>query len=53
MGQTSNNPFKEGGQFISDYTVQGKNIDLCLTYLIHKKTQREYLLREITFNDLR
>lgn len=40
MGQTSNNPFKEGGIFISDYVVQSRNVDLCLTYLLHKKTQK-------------
>lgn len=53
MGPHNSNPFKAGGELLSDYTVTGKNQDLFITYLLHKKTGKEHLLRELTFNEER
>jgi hypothetical protein len=38
---------------MSEYTIEGKVAEQSLTYLTHKSTKKEYLLREQTFNDLR
>lgn len=53
MGQSNTNPFREGGDLMSEYTIDGKLPELSITFLTHKKTKKEYLLREQTFNDLR
>jgi hypothetical protein len=53
MGGSQGNPFRVGGDLMNDYTIDSKNNDLFLTYLTHKQTQKGYLLRELTFNDLR
>jgi hypothetical protein len=45
MGQNSNNPFKEGGELMADYLVTNKKPELFLTFLTHKKTKKEFLLR--------
>ena len=38
---------------MSDYNITGKNQDLFITYLTHKKTGKEYLIRELTFTEER
>jgi hypothetical protein len=38
---------------MSEYSIDGKLPELSISFLTHKKTQKEYLLREQTFNDLR
>jgi hypothetical protein len=38
---------------MSEYSILGKQADQSLTYLTHKTTRKEFLLREQTFNDLR
>lgn len=45
MGGTNSNPFREGGELLSEYTITHKTPDHFLTYLTHKRTQKEYLLR--------
>ena len=52
MGASSNNPFKSG-QLLSEYTVTGKNAEMFITYLTHKRTGKEFLLRELTFTEQR
>lgn len=53
MGQNNSNPFHEGGAIMNDFQVQQKMPELFLTFLIQKSTNKEYLLRELTFNELR
>lgn len=53
MGQSNSNPFREGGELMSEYSIEGRQLEQSLTFLSHKKTKKEYLLREQTFNDLR
>lgn len=38
---------------MSEYSIEGKEAEKSLTFLTHKSSQKEYLLREQTFNDLR
>jgi hypothetical protein len=38
---------------MSEYTIDAKIPEQSLTFLTHKATRKEYLLREQTFNDLR
>ena len=38
---------------MSEYSIEGKVPEQSLTFLTHKSTKKEYLLREQTFNDLR
>lgn len=45
MGASSNNPFREGGELMSDFTVTSKNPEAFLTYLTHKRTEKEYVMR--------
>jgi len=40
MGQNSTNPFREGGQLMSEYTIDCKSPELFLTYLTHDKTKK-------------
>lgn len=53
MGQSNNNPFKEGGDLMAEYHIDHKMPEQSITLLTHKKTKKEYLLREQTYNDLR
>lgn len=53
MGTSNSNPFREGGQLLSEYSVTQKDTEHFLTYLTHKYTHKEYLLRELTFTEHR
>jgi hypothetical protein len=53
MGQNQTNPFREGGELMTDFQIQERIPELFLTFLKHKSSNKEYLLRELTFNELR
>ena len=38
---------------MSQYQVDEQNMEHMATYLTHKQTHSEYLLRELTFNEIR
>lgn len=53
MGTTSSNPFREGGELMSDFIVTNKNSEAFLTFLAHNRNGREYVMRELTYTDQR
>ena len=48
MGGKESNPFKES---MSQYRVEHQDNEHNLTFLTHMQTNKEYLLRELTYND--
>ena len=53
MGGSHGNPFRQGGELLSQYIITGKNQELFITYLTQKKNNKDYLLRELTFTEQR
>ena len=45
MGPSHKNPFQEGGEVLSQYVVNQASRETSLTYLTHKRTHKQYLLR--------
>jgi len=50
MGQNQSNPFKEGGELMSEYRIDSRDLEYNQTYLTHLRTDKEFLLKEFTFN---
>lgn len=38
MGATSSNPFREGGELMSEFHITGKMPEQFLTFLTHKRS---------------
>ena len=53
MGGSHGNPFREGGELYNEFTITDKNQELFLTYLNQKKTNKDFILRELTFTEQR
>lgn len=53
MGQQQNSPFQEGSRQMAEYRVDHREPHLLETYLTHTHTLQQFLLKELTFHELR